>query len=598
MAAKRDKELREELEVKKGEQEKDDFTVVHRKGKEKMGFSRRSEPGFLYTGRRGFKGETSGVNKVSILQNNKSILQNNKFNLLDNLEAVSTRVEVKRDEKLIGSSVVESGTQGRQEAVDKAGRGGNKSKMNANERIEVHEEVEKCDLNTETEVDSDEDDTARFMVEDRSLNVHLEPGSESDEDGDNTLDREAFVIEQVFGEIRKGVERRWDNKIGLCGILETRVAKSMVAGVFNKLFRVMGDFNAMLKVEENDGGTVGNSLAISGFCNCVTRLEVMDLHFSGILFTWSGSPHGVGVIRKLDRALVNGALSSKFHQAKARFLAPKSSDNSPGKDLQLRLQNVQIALDCDPFNESLKSKEIHLAKEYMEASLEEERMLKQKLKIHWLKVGDQSNKKFHKSLQVKRNRNRISSILNDKGAEVEGELMVEQFVSFYKGLLGKRNSSDNIDYLLDHFDKKVSANMCEAMIQEITDEEIKGVIFSMDDLFLFSHGDPWYVQILKDVLDEFGAASGIWPNEDKSSTFFCNVSTENQMLINNIMRFEIGVFPVKYLGVPLIATRLWHADCSPLIEQVKSQIQKWQNTSLTYAGRLQLALSVLISLQV
>lgn len=106
------------------------------------------------------------------------------------------------------------------------------------------------------------------------------------------------------------------------------------------------------------------------------------------------------------------------------------------------------------------------------------------------------------------------------------------------------------------------------------------------------------MQILKDSLDEFGEASGLWPNEAKSSSFFCKISQENQMLINNIMKFEVGSLPVKYLGVPLISTRLWHADCVPLIEQVKIRIQSWQNRWLSFAGRLQLALSVLSSMQV
>lgn len=63
----------------------------------------------------------------------------------------------------------------------------------------------------------------------------------------------------------------------------------------------------MLSKEENAGGVVGNSPAISDFCDCVSKVEVVDLHYSGMRFTWSGSPHGVGMVRKLDRVLVNDA---------------------------------------------------------------------------------------------------------------------------------------------------------------------------------------------------------------------------------------------------------------------------------------------------
>lgn len=787
-----------------------------------------------------------------------------------------------------------------------------------------------------------------------------------------------------------------ENNIGLCGIIETRVAKHRVGDTFNKFFRrwdwfsnvesclkncrivvgwdpnsfevmhlfetdqvihclvkqkcsqehffcsfvyaandhiprrllwhslvvfkllvndfpwvILGDFNAMLREDESAGGRVGRSPAIYDFCACVAKIEVEDLHYSGMKFTWSGSPHGVGEVRKLDRVLVNAGFLSKFRNAKARFLAPNSSDHSPAildtggcdvvkrrasfkfqnflvyrtnfldlvrkgwnvndggvmmyrvvqklkrlktifkfeakasgnlcsavKDAQLSLQNIQLALDCDPFNEFLKSEEVIWARKYREASLEEERMLKQRSKIHWLKVGDHNNQFFHKSLQVRRNRNRISSICNDQGIEVEGDLMIQQFVSFYTKLLGTKSESENIDSLADGFEKKVHAALCAEMVQIVTEEEIKAVIFAMgddkasgpdgfsakffkaawpligddvcravkefftsgkllkeinatiialipkvaqprnvsefrpislcnvlykciskilanriksclhvivddnqnafipgrrisdnilltqelfrdyhrqeglprcafkvdirkaydsvnwdflfsalrlfgfpdrmvgwiqecvstpcysiivngethgffkaqkglrqgdplspylftlvmqvltimlkkrisedrsfkfhakcenlgishlcfaDDLFLFSHGDPWSVQILKDSLDEFGAASGLWPNEEKSNVFYCQVSNENKMLINNIMRFEVGCLPVNYLGVPLVTTRLWHADCSSLIDQVKGKIQQWQNNWLTYAGRLQLALSVLMSMQV
>lgn len=130
-------------------------------------------------------------------------------------------------------------------------------------------------------------------------------------------------------------------------------------------------------------------------------------------------------------------------------------------------------------------------------------------------------------------------------------------------------------------------------------EELKITHLSFaDHLFLFSLGDPWSVQILKDALDEFGAASGLWLNHEKSNVFFCKVSGDNKMLIRDILGVSEGFLPVKYLGVPLISTRLWHADCMPLIDKVRKRIGAWQNKWLSYAGRLQLAISVLGSLQV
>lgn len=47
-----------------------------------------------------------------------------------------------------------------------------------------------------------------------------------------------------------------------------------------------------------------------------------------------------------------------------------------------------------------------------------------------------------------------------------------------------------------------------------------------------------------------------------------------------------------------MSSRLWHADCLPLIDKVKKRLLLWQNKWLTYAGRLQLIISVLSSMQV
>lgn len=60
----------------------------------------------------------------------------------------------------------------------------------------------------------------------------------------------------------------------------------------------------------------------------------------------------------------------------------------------------------------------------------------------------------------------------------------------------------------------------------------------------------------------------------------------------------MGELPVRYLGVPLITSRLRHSDCRPLLERILSRIRLWTSASLTYAGRLQLIKSVLFSIQV
>ncbi|KAK4397477.1 putative ribonuclease H protein [Sesamum angolense] len=64
----------------------------------------------------------------------------------------------------------------------------------------------------------------------------------------------------------------------------------------------------------------------------------------------------------------------------------------------------------------------------------------------------------------------------------------------------------------------------------------------------------------------------------------------------DILDFQEGSLPVKYLGVPLISSRLTIADCKPLINKLDTRIAGWRHLSLTFAGRAQLIKSVLSTL--
>uniref|UniRef100_A0A251S8W3 Putative reverse transcriptase zinc-binding domain-containing protein n=1 Tax=Helianthus annuus TaxID=4232 RepID=A0A251S8W3_HELAN len=84
----------------------------------------------------------------------------------------------------------------------------------------------------------------------------------------------------------------------------------------------------------------------------------------------------------------------------------------------------------------------------------------------------------------------------------------------------------------------------------------------------------------------------------KSTVFFGNVSNAVKDQITSIMPFEVGVLPVRYLGVPLISSRLLYKDCNRLVENMENRITNWKNRCLSFAGRLQLIRSVLSSMHI
>nr|GEX16298.1 hypothetical protein [Tanacetum cinerariifolium] len=106
------------------------------------------------------------------------------------------------------------------------------------------------------------------------------------------------------------------------------------------------------------------------------------------------------------------------------------------------------------------------------------------------------------------------------------------------------------------------------------------------------------LMLQRDALFEFKEALGLVPSLPKSTAYFCNVLNSTKIAILQILPFEEGRLSVKYLGVPLVSSRLTFRDCKELIEKVQACVDDWKNKTLSAAGRLQLIRSVLGSMHV
>nr|GEZ79976.1 hypothetical protein [Tanacetum cinerariifolium] len=74
----------------------------------------------------------------------------------------------------------------------------------------------------------------------------------------------------------------------------------------------------------------------------------------------------------------------------------------------------------------------------------------------------------------------------------------------------------------------------------------------VDDLLMLSKGDYKSMEVLKEGLMEFSKTSGLVPNMNKSIIFFGSVKDIERKRILEVMSFNVGNPPMKYLGVPLI----------------------------------------------
>ncbi|XP_071714436.1 uncharacterized protein [Rutidosis leptorrhynchoides] len=178
-------------------------------------------------------------------------------------------------------------------------------------------------------------------------------------------------------------------------------------------------------------------------------------------------------------------------------------------------------------------------------------------------------------------------------------------VGYFKGKRGLRQGDPMSPYLFTLV-MKVLTLMIRRRVEDddefkyhwrCEDVKLTHLCFA-DDLLMFCHGDKHSASILKNALFEFSGVSGLVASMEKSSSYFSNVRPSIKAKIAKVLPFSEGSLPVRYLGVPLLATRLYRKDCVVLIDKVKKRIFDWKNKSLSFAGRLQLINSVLCSLQV
>ncbi|XP_058202871.1 uncharacterized protein LOC131317329 [Rhododendron vialii] len=117
-----------------------------------------------------------------------------------------------------------------------------------------------------------------------------------------------------------------------------------------------------------------------------------------------------------------------------------------------------------------------------------------------------------------------------------------------------------------------------------------------DDMFILCRANDHTFQSIHRHLQEFFSLSGLQPNLNKSACFFAGIEDNQKSALKAVLNIPEASFPVTYLGVPLISTKLRYADCLFLKEQILRRIQSWPNKLLSFGGRMQLITSVLFSI--
>jgi hypothetical protein len=87
-------------------------------------------------------------------------------------------------------------------------------------------------------------------------------------------------------------------------------------------------------------------------------------------------------------------------------------------------------------------------------------------------------------------------------------------------------------------------------------------------------------------------------NFHKSELIPMNLDEQQTHQISHMFRCPVGVFPIKYLGVPLHYEKLKKENIQPLVDKILSRISGWKGKLLSYAARVTLIQTCISSIPV
>jgi hypothetical protein len=73
---------------------------------------------------------------------------------------------------------------------------------------------------------------------------------------------------------------------------------------------------------------------------------------------------------------------------------------------------------------------------------------------------------------------------------------------------------------------------------------------------IFCKGDVQSITTVANCLSLFKSMSGLAPNPDKSNLFTCGAARDVKTELLRILGYKERSLPVRYLGVPLISSRI------------------------------------------
>ncbi|XP_028094336.1 uncharacterized protein LOC114294405 [Camellia sinensis] len=383
------------------------------------------------------------------------------------------------------------------------------------------------------------------------------------------------------------------------------------------------------------------------FSDNVNRCGLMDIGCSGLKFTWSNNRQGMSnTMERLDRALCNAEWRTVFPKGAVCNLPRTYSDHSP----------IMVHTEDNLFSAASNSLTWNkdLIVQYNKTLFQEEVLWFQKSRANWITQGERITKFFHTSAINRRKKLRIDALKDEHGEWINNPLLVKNHIQNYFISLFNSEPVSNLDHWCNITTHKISHDDNNLLLRNISTEEIwKAVkIISafkapgrdgFQAIFYHKFWDVIEVNVCDFIKNCFQSKSippvvnqtliALFPKTvipENIKQFrpisLCNVSYKilSKILVNRIRPLlqdlvgptQSSFIPGRsthdniiitqelihtlrkkkdlgrYLGVPLIHSRISRNIYNGTIEKIQKKLSSWKAKALSLAGRTTVIQSV------
>ncbi|XP_026434798.1 uncharacterized protein LOC113332476 [Papaver somniferum] len=195
----------------------------------------------------------------------------------------------------------------------------------------------------------------------------------------------------------------------------------------NKPWIILSDFNAVISHDEKVGGRLPNRTAMVDFNECITQCNLLHAPKNGLQFSWSNCQQGNRrILCNLDMVLFNQKWLQLYGDWGYKLKELKKVLNDWNwkvfGNVQVKIkeaeEKVKIAIeisDNNPFDEDAYKDLVRAQNEHASREVQENNLLRQKVRVKWIKEGSANTSFFHTNMKIRAARNAIHEIEDNDG---------------------------------------------------------------------------------------------------------------------------------------------------------------------------------------